>query len=44
MKLNYLRPSIELLPIETDVITASLVNDEGELGCTYKSIFGGEWQ
>ena len=44
MKMVYLRPSIEILSIKVDVITESLVNDGGELGCTYKSIFGGEWE
>ena len=44
MKLNYLQPHIEIFSIEADVIAASLVKDEGELGCTYEEIFGGEWQ
>ena len=44
MKLVYSRLSIEIFSIEADVITASVVEDEGELGCTYESIFGGKWQ
>lgn len=44
MKLLYLQPRIELCSIEADVITMSVVKDEGELGCTYESIFGGKWQ
>lgn len=41
MKLVYLRPNIEIFSIKADVITASLVKDEGELGFTYESVFGG---
>ena len=44
MKLVYLQPKIEIFAISADIVTASLVKDEGELGCTYKSIFGGKWQ
>ena len=44
MKLVYSRPSIVIFSIEADIITASVVKNEGELGCTYESIFGGEWQ
>lgn len=44
MKLNYLQPHIEILTISVDIITTSFINDEGELGCKYGSVFGGEWQ
>lgn len=43
MKLNYLQPHIEILAISVDIITTSLIEDEGELGCKYESIFGGKW-
>ena len=43
MKLNYLQPHIEILAISADIITTSLIEDEGELGCKYETIFGGEW-